>query len=136
LFIYEQRLWSTNYPHNVDSGGEFYGTSGQMFLSRRGKIQVLDERNKAVEIAVTPQPQDDAAHVKNLVDAIRTGVPLNADATIGHLSTSLCHMGNIATRLARSLEFDPATEQFVNDDEANRLVRREYRDHWGRPKES
>ncbi|HAA48229.1 MAG TPA: gfo/Idh/MocA family oxidoreductase, partial [Planctomycetaceae bacterium] len=36
LLIYEQRLWSTNYPHNVDSGVEFYGTKGQMFLSRRG----------------------------------------------------------------------------------------------------
>jgi len=28
MFIYEQRLWSTNYPHNVDSGVEFYGTDG------------------------------------------------------------------------------------------------------------
>ena len=30
LLIYEQRLWSTNYPHNTDSGAEFYGTKGQM----------------------------------------------------------------------------------------------------------
>src|SRR5262245_41855994 len=35
LLIYEQRLWSTNYPRNVDSGAEFYGTNRQMFLSRR-----------------------------------------------------------------------------------------------------
>ena len=43
--IYEQRLWSTNYPHNTDSGAKFYGTKGQMYLSRRGKVKVLGERN-------------------------------------------------------------------------------------------
>jgi predicted dehydrogenase len=134
LFIYEQRLWSTNYPHNVDSGAEFYGTSGQMFLSRRGKIQVIDDKNKPVDIAVTPQPQDDAAHVRNFLAAIREEAKLNADALTGHLSTSLCHLGNISTRLGRSLDFDPATEQVIGDEEANRLVRREYREHWGRPK--
>jgi len=36
--IYEQRLWSLSYPYNVDSGAEFYGTAGRMFLSKRGKL--------------------------------------------------------------------------------------------------
>ncbi len=133
MLIYEQRLWSTNYPHNVDSGAEFYGTGGQMFLSRRGKIQVIDAQNKPKEIAVTPQPQDDVAHVRNFLAAIREGAALNADALTGHLSTSLCHLGNIATRLDRSLTFDPQTEQIVGDEEANQLAGRKYRDHWGRP---
>lgn len=135
MFIYEQRLWSTSYPHNVDSGAEFYGTAGQMFLSRRGKIQVLDGQNKPKQLDITPQGQDDAAHVRNFLAAIREGAKLNADAMTGHLSTSLCHLGNIATRLGRSLTFDPKTEQIVGDEEANRLVRREYREHWGRPKD-
>ena len=38
MLIYEDRLWSTNYPHNRDAGVEYYGTKGQMFLTRRGKI--------------------------------------------------------------------------------------------------
>lgn len=134
MLIYEQRLWSTNYPRNVDSGAEFYGTSGQMFLSRRGKIQVLDAQNKVQEVVVRPQPQDDAAHVRNFIGSIRTGDQLNASALTGHLSTSLCHLGNISTRLGRSLNFDPRTEQFVGDDEANRLLRRQYREHWGTPR--
>lgn len=134
LLIYEQRLWCTNYPHNVDSGAEFYGTSGQMFLSRRGKIQVLDGQNKPKPVNVTPGPQDDAAHVRNLLAAIRTGESLNADPLTGHLSTSLCHLGNIATQLQRTLTFDPAIEQIVGDEEANRLVKRDYRDHWGKPR--
>ena len=134
LLIYEQRLWDGNYPYNTDSGALFHGPKGQLFLSRRGKVQLLDASNKPQPVAITPQPQDDKAHVRNFVDAIREGTRLNADATIGHLSTSLCHLGNIATRLGRSLQFDPVKEQIVGDDEANQLVRREYRDHWGRPK--
>jgi predicted dehydrogenase len=134
MLIYEQRLWSTNYPHNVDSGAEFYGTKGQMFLSRRGKLQVHDDHNKPIQLDIELRPQDDAAHVRNFCDAIRTGAKPNADALTGHLSTSLCHLGNIATRLGRSLRFDPEKEQFIDDSQANTLVGREYRDHWARPR--
>jgi predicted dehydrogenase len=134
MLIFEQRLWDTVYPHNVDSGAEFHGPGGQMFLSRRGKIQVLDSQNKPKPVEITPRQQDDKAHVANLLAAIRSGVKLNADPLIGHLSTSLCHLGNIATRLGRSLNFDPAKEQILGDEEASHLVRRDYREHWGRPK--
>jgi hypothetical protein len=134
LLIYEQRLWSTNYPHNCDSGAEFYGTKGQMFLSRRGKIEIRSERNAVIDANVKPEPQNDAAHVRNFCDAIRTGAKLNADALTGHLSSSLCHLGNIATLLGRSLRFDPQSEQIVGDDEANAFARRKYREHWGAPR--
>ncbi len=134
MLIYEQRLWSVNYPYNVDSGAEFYGTKGMMFLSRRGKIQVFDDKKQPVAVNVTPGGQNDVLHVQNLCDAIRGAAKLNADALVGHLTTSLCHLGNIATRVGRSLKFDPQTEQVIGDDEANRLVRREYREHWGTPK--
>ncbi|MEZ6033756.1 MAG: Gfo/Idh/MocA family oxidoreductase [Planctomycetaceae bacterium] len=133
MLIYEQRLWSTNFPHNCDSGAEFYGTKGQMFLSRRGKIEVLGDRNVPIKSEVKPEPQNDASHAANLCDALRNGTTLNADALTGHLSTSLCHLGNIATRLGRSLNFDPQQESIIGDAEANSLIRREYRDHWGRP---
>lgn len=133
LLVYEQRLWSTNYPHNCDSGAEFYGTAGQMFLSRRGKIEVHSDRNRPLDVAIKPEGQDDLAHVRNFCDAVRTGGALNADALTGHLSTSLCHLGNIATLLGRSLEFDPQSETFHRGEEAAALVGRQYRHHWGTP---
>jgi predicted dehydrogenase len=134
MLIYEQRLWTTNYPHQVDSGAEFYGTKGQMFLSRRGLVEVLGDRNKPLEIKIATGPQNDVLHVQNLCDAIRSGVKLNADALTGHLSTSLAHWANISTRVGRSLTIDREAEKVVGDDEANALVRREYRDHWGTPR--
>lgn len=133
MFIYEQRLWSTNYPHNVDSGVEFYGTDGQMFLSRRGKIQVLGGRNKKQDVKIQTEPQNAEKHVANFLDCVRNDRKPNGEIELGHLSSSLCHLGNIATRLGRSLKFDPKQERFIDDDEANRLVSREYREHWGKP---
>jgi hypothetical protein len=104
-----------------------------MFLSRRGKVAVWNERNQRVDIDVQPGGQDDGAHIANFLDAVRGKAKPNAEIEIGHLSTSLCHLGNIATRLGRTLRFDPEKEQIVGDEEANRLVGREYREHWGTP---
>jgi predicted dehydrogenase len=136
MLIYEQRLWSTNYPgnYNCDSGVEFYGTKGRMFLSRRGKIQVIGADNRPIAVNVDEMPQDTALHVANFLDCVKTGAEPNATAEIGHLSSSLAHLGNISTQLGRSLSFDGVKEQIAGDAEANALLKREYRDHWGTPK--
>jgi hypothetical protein len=105
-----------------------------MFLSRRGKIEVRGDRGAKIDVDVKPEPQDAPAHIANFCAAVRGRAQLNADATIGQLTSSLCHLGNIATRLQRSLTFDPQTEQIVGNDEANQLVGRNYRDHWGAPR--
>ena len=71
MLIYEQRLWSSNYPRNVYSGAEFYGTGGLMFLTRRGKVEVRDKANAPRPIDVKPEGQNDVAHVLNFVETIR-----------------------------------------------------------------
>ena len=136
MFVYEQRLWSTNFPsvYNVDSGVEYYGKNGRMFLSRRGKIQVLDARNKKQKVRIETMGQDTAAHIADFVDAVRNNRRPNCDIEIGHLTASLCHLGNISTRLGRSLRFDPDTEHVLGDEEADQMMSRQYRAHWGAPK--
>ena len=137
LLVYEERLWSTNYPHNCDSGVEFYGTQGQMFLTRRGKIRVLGDRNRPVELDVPREPQNTTAHVADFIAAIRSGRRSSADIATGHLTTALCHLGNIATRLQRTLEFDGEQERFVGDAEADAMLVRDYRPgHWGAPQQA
>ena len=132
--IYEQRLWSTNYPHHTDSGAEFYGTEGQMYLSRRGKIEVLGSRNVKRDVSVTPEGQNTRKHIANWLDCIRSGNRPNADIQKGYLTSSLCHLGNIAVRAGRGFEFDPKAEQIINEPDANRLLTKQYREHWSRPK--
>lgn len=96
--------------------------------------QLFGEKSKLLD-SMTGTP-DLPAHHRNFFDCIRTGEMPHADVSIGHLSASLCHLGNIATRLGRSLTFNPQTEQFLDDDEANAMVRREYREHWGTPRDA
>jgi hypothetical protein len=51
----------------------------------------------------------------------------NANIEEGHKSTRLCHLGNIAYRLGRTIRFDGKNETIIGDDEANQLLGRAYR---------
>jgi hypothetical protein len=65
------------------------------------------------------------------VNCIRSGDRPQADIELGHHSATACHLGNIASRLKRTLRFDGGAEQFIGDDEANKLLGRTYREgHW------
>ena len=54
-------------------------------------------------------------------------VDLNGEILDGHLSSSLCHLGNIACRLKRTLQFNPNAEKFIDDDEADSYLTKMYR---------
>jgi predicted dehydrogenase len=131
LLIYEQRIWS---PYRQDAEGNsvfFYGTKGMVTIGRGG-VQVFAENNKLTSREALSGWDD--AHQREFLDAIKEGRRPNADIEIGHLSSSLCHLGNIVARVGRAVRFDPETEQVIRDDEANALVRRQYRkDHWAVP---
>ena len=131
--VFEMRLWSRYGLEGVDNGNAFYGTDGWMLLSKRGILKVFDERNRPKPIT-TERPQV-SSHFQNFIDAVRGDDTPRAEISIGHLSASLCHLGNIAVRVGRGFEFNPQTEQILDDEEANALVHRKYRaGHWAIPK--
>ena len=136
--VFEMRLWDTTYPYNCDSGAEFYGTHGRLMVSKRGKVEVIDEGNRRDTNPAPKEPPQLTApnHYLDFIDAIKTGRRPSADIEIGHASVAPIHLGNIAVRLGRSLEFDPQTERVVGDAEANELLGRRYRadGHWATPK--
>jgi predicted dehydrogenase len=136
--IFEMRLFSTNYPYNVDSGAEFYGTKGKMFFSKRGKLEILDEGNKRIDAKPKEPPHMASSHQADFLDAIRAGRKPNADVAVGHDSVALVHLANAAVRLGRSLQLDAKTEQVAGDAAAaaNQLLGRRYRKegHWAIPK--
>lgn len=131
--IYEQRDWSPYVQEGHENGCAWYGTKGMIVGGKAKGWQIFGERNKLIEEIKPPSGPDLAAHHANFFDAIRTGAKLNADITINHLSTALCHLGNIAARTRRALVFDPVTEQFIGDADTSKLLRREYREHWATP---
>jgi len=67
---------------------------------------------------------------RDFLNCVKTREDPYAPVEIGHRTASLCHIGNIAMKLGRKLHWDPDTEQFHNDDEANRMLSRPMREPW------
>jgi predicted dehydrogenase len=105
-----------------------------------GWIQVVDGTN-----GVTAQPAsilkmrgisakgwgDPGDHVRNFLEAVKSRNPMTtAHPESAHRATSIAHAGNIALRLGRKVRFDPKTEHFIGDPEADRMIHRPLRAPW------
>jgi hypothetical protein len=68
-------------------------------------------------------------HWANFVECVRSRKveDLACDILEGYRSAVLCHLANISYRLGRKLAFNPDTEKFVNDAEADKFLTRQYR---------
>jgi predicted dehydrogenase len=133
--IYEHRIWSPYVQEGHENGNAFYGTKGMMIFGKKSGWQMFGPKNKLIEDMHGSLSLE--AHHRNFLDAVRDGKAAVANATTGHLSAALAHFANIGTPLGVSLRFDPAREQFIDNDAANKLLRRTYREgHWATPKES
>ena len=115
---------------------DIYGTRGMLTLLRSG-FEVFPEtvgsgadKKPAMEAMKVKGGDLDAAHVRNFLDCVKTRKRPNADVEEGHRSAVMCHLGNISTRLGRSLRWDAAMEQVVGDAEANRMLTRPFRAPW------
>jgi hypothetical protein len=56
-----------------------------------------------------------------------------ADIEQGHISTLSCILANMSMQLGRSLTWDEAKQEIAGDEEANKLLRRPYREPWKHP---
>ncbi len=133
---FEMRTWNPYRLEGVDNGVAVYGTSGYVHIGRWGGangFKVFDEKDKLVLEDLKNEPD---SHPRNFIDSIRTRRPPNAEIEIGHLSALHCHLGNIVARTGRNLKFDAKTESIAGDADAGRYIRREYRKHWGTPKDA
>ena len=117
-------------PGERHNGVVFEGTDGWIYV-RRGFVEASNP-------AILKEPLPASAkrlyasndHMGNFFDCVRSRKDPICSANIGHRSVSVCHLGSISTRLGRKLKWDPEKEQFVGDEEANRMVAREQRRPW------
>jgi predicted dehydrogenase len=66
-------------------------------------------------------------HMGNFLSCVKSRKETICPAEVGHRSASMCHLGGIAVRLGRKLQWDPAREQFPADAQAQSMTRREMR---------
>jgi predicted dehydrogenase len=120
----------------------FFGSEGTMIIPDYSSYYVFLGPNHEPGPHANPQPpilpRDlasfkssimDLPHFQNWIAACRSRKheDLHADVEQGHLSTAVCHLAKISNQLKRSVRFDPKTERFIDDAEANQLLKREYR---------
>lgn len=111
-------------------GAVFVGENGWIHVGRHGYLRaypenILDERSGKPEKA-RPIPD----HHHNWLQCIRTRQKPACDVAIGCRSTIVSHLGCIAHWTGRALKWDPVKEEFLGDEEANRLRSRAKREPW------
>ena len=114
-----------------DGGTLFTGESGTLFVSRGGVIgegigelammPVHENRGQAWRSCLYAHTYD---FVRRVADR---GQPIS-NVPEQHRTLIPCHLTNLSLRLGRKLEWDPAAEQFLGDDEANGMLKREQRE--------
>ena len=132
VLLYEERSWTPYGPYGFDSGNVFYGTEGMMVFSRRGYFQVYmgNQREEGPGMrGGTGQPE----HLDNFLDCVRTRQTTAAPPEVAHLSCGLVHLGEIAYRVGRVLDFDTTGEAFRHVEEANQMLKKRYRAPWAIP---
>jgi predicted dehydrogenase len=130
----EVRCLDTNPESNEREGSLIYGTEGWMYLNHtvfRTYLGRKDTPGPALNGREMKPPIEglEKLHFGNWIDCVRSRKwqDLNADILEGHMSTAMMHLGNIAYRTGRQLRFNPNSEKFVNDEDADSYLTRDYR---------
>ena len=145
LVTVENRHWYTNseaqmrdkYPFMAENqcvGEIFFGSEGYMIIPNYVSYHTfLGPKNEPGPFKTASADfnwaNESVPHFRNWIAAIRSRKhqDLTADVEEGHKSATVCHLAKISAKLGRSVHFDPQTERFVNDAEADKFLKREYR---------
>lgn len=148
--IWQHRTWGHPPDPDYPWGATFYGDKGTLkasvmrydfmpFGNGKEVHQKVayeldqypeDKTEKRLETHVAPALR---RHMRDFVAAIDSrGKPV-ADIEQGYISTTSCILANLSLQVGRTLAWDPDRGQVVGDEEANRLLRRPYRQPWVHP---
>lgn len=106
----------------------FVGDEGTLHIHGSPSYQFFDKLGKPTEKGSSDGGEGE--HIRNFLTCIRSGETPNSEIEVGQTSVLLCHLGNIAYRVGRVINFDPETKKIVGDDDAMQYWGREYRKGW------
>jgi predicted dehydrogenase len=109
----------------------YEGSEGWVETADGGRIAVSD--NLRSEISDVPKEESALAttnHVRDFVNCVKSRQQPRANALAAAQTHIACHAAYIAFQLGRKLTFDPATDTFARDEEANRMRSRAMREPW------
>ncbi len=122
-FTYEDGCQIILDGENKDKNAAYIeGPNGKIF---KGFESTIPNILSLVDTMPDPEPQ-----VGLFSDSVRTRKKFALNEENGHRSATIVNMGIIALRLGRTLNFDPVKQEFINDEEANRLIDQPMRGIW------
>lgn len=124
---WEGRSWYHNRRDADEFEIGFFGEQATLFISGGG-YAIYDLDGKQIEKQAGLY--GDKPHIDDFLKCIVEGGKPRADIEEGHKSTLLCHLGNIAARTQRDLQFDPGKQQIVDDNQAQQFWGRQYANGW------
>ena len=107
-----------------------FGSKGWMKVGDdRAEVYFGKKNEPGPTLTADDKREEGDVHFENFIECVRSRKAGNLRASLedGHLSTTLCHLGNISYRVGRSVKFDGTRERFEGDEEANKLLSRTYR---------
>ena len=105
------------------------GADGWVQTGDRGIVQTSDNLSE-YRRRFSDSRQATTYHVRNFLDSVKSRKQPRANALAAAQTHIGCHAAYIAFQLGRKLKFDPSTDRFVGDDEANRMCSRAMREPW------
>ena len=110
-------------------GVRFEGSDGWVFT--RGGIQAEPSAILRYEPGLGDvQLYRSPGHLRDFIDCVKTRRDPVTPIEVAHRSTSACLIAGIALRLGRPLRWEPESERFADDPEANRLLSCPMRSPW------
>ena len=134
-------------PYGRREGVAFIGNNGTLIVDRGGYEVVVereaqgwgnwgDDKMEPIEtFKAGGGPSHLDLHTQNFVDAIKANddSKLNTHIASGSVAAINAQMGNIAFRTGRKVYWDASAGRFKNDDEANKMIKADYRNDWKLP---
>jgi len=137
--VWEHRQFAGNNAEKGENVGcYFYGTKGTFHMGwQDGWTFYPVGRGQKVIHEDAQLHEPDQQNIKelwaNFLDCIQTRNRPVCDIEIGHRSTNMSLLGMLSLKLGRSVKWDGDKEVIIGDPEANKLLRREYRQPWMYP---
>lgn len=134
LLVWELRSYGSHRPvEGSESGVGFYGAEAALIVNFSKMNWTVYHKDDSKESSEPDPVNETRAHMQNFLDCLKSRKEPNADVELGRLSTTLCHLGNISHHLGRDVRFDPKTETFGGDQQANAFLTQQYREPYGLP---
>lgn len=135
---WEHRRFAGTGPEKSSVGCYFYGTKGTFHMGWRDGWTFYPSDKKKQTVHQDAQHNEPDGHSIDLlwadfIDSIESGRKPKCDVQIGHEATNMSLLGMLSLKLGRSIEWDGEKERVVGDDDANKLLRRQYRGPWKYP---